>query len=85
MNTVRVETHFGAADGLTPYMAAQIAECASQYQADLSIETKGRAIRIESLISILSIELHRGVPLAIIAEGSDADTAVETMRKLIEG
>lgn len=82
---IRLETHFGVADGLTPGIAASIAECASRYRAHLSLESEGRAIRIESLISVLSMELRRGLPLAIIAEGEDANAAAESMRRLIEG
>ncbi len=85
METVRLNTRYGMADGLTPVIAARIAECASGYSAHLSLETDGRAIRIESLISVLSMELRRGVPLTIIAEGEDAAEAAESMRALLEG
>ena len=46
METVRLETHYGMADGLTPHIAARIAECASRYNAHVSIESEGRVIRI---------------------------------------
>lgn len=83
---IRLETHFGVADGAHPRHRRQaIAECASRYRAHLSLESEGRAIRIESLISVLSMELRRGLPLAIIAEGEDANAAAESMRRLIEG
>ena len=45
----------------------------------------GRAIRIESLISVLSMELRRGLPLTVIAEGKDASEAAEGLRALLEG
>ena len=85
METVRLNTRYGMADGLTPVLAARIAECASRYVSHVSIESEGRAIRIESLISVLSMELRRGVPLTIIAEGEDAAEAAESMRALLEG
>ena len=56
MDTVRLETRYGMADGLTPTIAARIAECASRYRAHVSIESEGRTIRIESLISVLSMD-----------------------------
>ena len=58
MDTVRLETRYGMADGLTPVLAARIAECASRYRSHVSIESGGRTIRIESLISVLSMELR---------------------------
>ena len=85
MDTVRLETRFGMADGLTPVIAARIAECASRYVSHVSIESEGRAIRIESLISVLSMELRRGLPLTVIAEGEDASEAAEGLRALLAG
>lgn len=84
MNTVRVESRFDVADGLTPGLAAQIAKCASNYTSHVSIEFDGRAIRIESLISILSMELRRGRNLTIVAEGDDAHEAAASLRHLLE-
>ena len=51
----------------------------------MSIESEGRAIRIESLISVLSMELRRGLPLTVIAEGEDANEASEGLRALLAG
>ena len=85
MEMVRLETHYGMADGLTPHIAARIADCASRYSAHVSIESEGRVIRIESLISVLSMELRRGLPLAVIAQGEDAGEAAEGLRALLEG
>ena len=85
MDTVRLETRYGMADGLTPVLAARIAECASRYVSHVSIESEGRAIRIESLISVLSMELRRGLPLTVIAEGEDANEAAEGQRALLAG
>ena len=85
MDTVRLETRYGMADGLTPTIAARIAECASRYRAHVSIESEGRTIRIESLISVLTMELRRGLPLAVIAQGEDAGEAAEGLRALLEG
>ena len=70
MDTVRLETRYGMADGLTPVLAARIAECASRY---------------ESLISVLSMELRRGMPLTVIAEGKDAREAASGLCALLEG
>ena len=85
MDTVRLETRFGMADGLTPVLAARIAECASRYDSHVSIESAGRAIRIESLISVLSMELRRGLPLTVIAEGEDANEAAASLCALLAG
>jgi len=84
MDVVRIDSHFGVADGLTPGLAAQIAQCASNYSSRMSIAMDGREIQIESLISILSMELRRGRKLTIIAEGADAHEAAASLKMLLE-
>lgn len=81
---MRIDSHFGVADGLTPGLAAQIAQCASNYSSRMSIAMDGREIQIESLISILSMELRRGRKLTIIAEGADAHEAAASLKMLLE-
>jgi len=83
MDSVRMETRFQAADSLTPELAAKIANCASSFSSKLSIEINGRVTRLESLISILSVELYRGHKLTVHAVGPDCDTAAQSLLKLL--
>ena len=82
---VQLNTTFAATDQLSPEFAAKLAQCASQFQSVLSIECGGKRLHLDSLIGILSMELYRGVPVSIIADGPDAVAAAGAVRHLLEG
>ena len=82
---VKVETVFTAADTITPEFAAKISDCAAKFQAVVSLDCGGKQLQLDSLICILALELYRGVKVAIIAEGEDAEAAAEAVRRIIAG
>lgn len=82
---VKVETVFNAEDTLTPEFAAKLSDCAAKFQSVVSLDCGGKQLQLDSLICILALELYRGVKVAIIAEGSDADAAAEAIRRIIAG
>ena len=82
---VRLEALFGAREGMTPDFAAEISNCAGRYHSHVELKHGDRLLRLESLISILSLDLRRGARVAIVAEGDDEQEAAEAMRALLEG
>ena len=82
---VRLETVFSAALGLTPEFAAELSQVASRFHADIKLSCEGKQLRLDSLIGILSMEMYRGVPVSIIADGPDAAAAADAVRHLLEG
>ena len=68
---VRLDTVFRAGESITPEFAAKLAECAERYRAEISLECGGRKMQIDSLICILALDLYRGVPVRVVAEGED--------------
>ena len=82
---VRLETKFGAADSLTPEIAAKLAHRASHYQASVSLVYGGRVLRLDSLIGILSVQMLRGSVLTVMAEGLDEKVAAADIRNMIAG
>ena len=82
---VQLDTTFSATDQLSPEFAAKLAQCASQFQSALSIECGGKRLHLDSLIGILSMDLYRGVPVSVIADGPDSATAADAVRRLLEG
>lgn len=82
---VRLEALFTAREGMTPDFAAEISNCAGRYASTVELKCGERLLRLESLISILSLDLRKGAPVAVIAEGSDEREAAEAMRELIQG
>lgn len=82
---MRLDTVFTAADGITPEFAAKLSKHAERFQAEISLECAGKRLRLDSLICILSLELYRGVKVAVYAEGEDAQQAAEEIRAVLQG
>ena len=82
---VRMEATFNCAEGMTPDIAAQLAQLAERFQSNLMMECAGKRVLLDSLIGILSVECRRGTPLAVIADGADEHAAAEAMKALLDG
>ena len=82
---VRLDTVFQAEDSITPEFAAKLAECAERYRAQVSLDCGSRRMQLESLICSLALDLYRGVPVSVIAEGDDEDAAARAICSMLEG
>ena len=82
---VRKESQFGFAEGMTPDIAARLAQLSDRYSADLQLACGDKCVRLDSLIGILSVPCRRGTPLAVIAEGDDEQAAAEAVAALLRG
>ena len=82
---VRMEAVFNCADGMTPDVAAQLAQAAERYRSNLQMECGGKRVLLDSLIGILSVACRRGTALAVIADGEDEHDAAQAIAALIEG
>ena len=82
---IKLDTVFTAADGLSPEFAAKLAKHASRFESKLSVECGEKCLSLDSLICILSMEIYRGVKLAVIAEGADEGAAAEEISKVLQG
>ena len=76
---VKLETIYLAGLGLTPEFAVELSQTASRFHADIQLSCEGKQLRLDSLISILALDLHRGVKVAVIAEGEDEQAAAEAI------
>ena len=81
---LRMEAVYGCGDNLTPDVAARLATVAERYRARLELECGGKAVLLDSLIGILSLECRRGTRLAILADGEDEQAAAGAIREVIE-
>lgn len=82
---VKLETVFAAADTLSPEFAAKLADYAARFQSDIFLGCGEKLLSLDSLICILALELHRGVPVSVVAEGEDEQTAAEEIIKVLVG
>lgn len=77
------EAVFGVDNCITPDLAAKLANLAAQYDAVVYLESNGVRLRVDSLISILSMDVRRGGSVLIVAEGKDAENAAAAVSALL--
>ena len=79
-----METVFNALPVITPDFAAALAQQASLFSASVFMEHENMRLSVDSLIGILSMDLRRGMRVTIIAEGDDAQAAVECICAMMQ-
>ena len=82
---VRLETVFSAVLGLTPEFAAELSQVVSRFHADIRLSCEGKKLRLDSLIGILALDLHRGVKVEVLAEGEDEQAAASAICAKLAG
>ena len=70
---------FNAQACVTPDFAAKLANTAAQFKADVYIECNNIRLCVDSLISILAMDLRKGGSVAVFADGADELAAVDAI------
>lgn len=68
-----------AADGLHARPATALVQVASQFEADVNIEYKGKSVNMKSIMGVMSLGIPSGSEVTFSAEGSDEKEAVEAL------
>ncbi len=79
------EIVFGACAAVTPDFAARLAQLATEVASEVYLERGGARLCVDSLISILSMDLRRGARVVVCAEGADEAEAAERVCALLTG
>lgn len=79
------EVVFEACAAATPRFAAKIAQAAGRLASVISLEQEGSRLGVDSLISILSLDLRRGARVTVWAQGPDEAEAIERICALLRG
>ena len=72
------------ADGLHMRPAMQFVDCANGFDSKISVYKEQQCVDGKSIMQMTMLAATKGTPLKIIAEGNDANEAVEALAKLIE-
>ena len=76
---------FNAAACVTPDFAAKLANTAGQFKADVYLECNNVRLCVDSLISILAMDLRKGGSVAVFADGADEQDAVAAVCAALMG
>ena len=69
--------------GLHARPATFFIQKANEYKSSIWVEKDNRRVNAKSLLGVLSLGITRGLSIAIIAEGSDEEDAVNDLVELI--
>jgi phosphocarrier protein HPr len=70
--------------GLHARAAARFVKTAHQFEAEIWVRKNGTIVSGRSIMGLMMLAAASGVELQISAAGPDADSAVETLARLVE-
>ncbi|GAB6931690.1 HPr family phosphocarrier protein [Calditerricola satsumensis] len=69
--------------GLQARPAALFVQEANRYAADIYVEVNDKRVNAKSIMGIMSLAIRPGTEIALIAEGSDAEQAIRSLKALV--
>jgi phosphotransferase system HPr (HPr) family protein len=66
-------------EGLHARPAAIFCRAAARFAADVRVEKDGASANARSLLSVLQLDVRRGDLVTLVAEGADAEEAVQAL------
>jgi len=70
--------------GLHARPAALFVQTASKFDSSVHIKKDAEVVDAKSIMNILSLGIETGTTVFLIAEGDDAEQAIEELRKILE-
>jgi phosphocarrier protein len=71
--------------GLHARPAASLVKAAGAYEAAVRIRHREREANAKSIVDVLTLDVGQGAEVTIVAEGADADVALERIAGLLAG
>lgn len=69
--------------GLHARAAAKLVTLASKFQADIQVRKDGREVSGKSIMGVMMLAAAQGSEITLIANGADAETALDELAGLI--
>lgn len=71
--------------GLAGTLVAMLVQLASQYESQIYIETGSKKVNAKSIMGMMSLALNAGEQAVVIADGTDAESAVDHIEQYFQG
>lgn len=65
--------------GLEARPIAMLVQIASQFDSTVYLQTAGKKVNAKSIMGMMSLSLRTGDEITVLAEGSDEDSAIQSM------
>jgi len=69
--------------GLHARASAKLTQLASGFQSEIWLSRNGRRVNAKSIMGVMMLAAGKGATIGVETAGSDADTALEAILKLI--
>ncbi|BAB06793.1 phosphocarrier protein HPr [Halalkalibacterium halodurans] len=73
-----------AETGIHARPATQLVNKAGQYSSEITLEYKGKAVNLKSIMGVMSLGVGKGAQVTIKAEGSDEAEALKGIEEVIK-
>jgi len=70
--------------GMHARPAALFVKEAGKYEAEITLEKDGTTVSGKSIMGLLTLEIHHGSVISVMAEGPDAKEAVDAIDELVK-
>lgn len=81
-----MEKHFKitADTGIHARPATLLVQNASKFNAEISLEYKGKKVNLKSIMGVMSLGVGKDAEIKISAEGSDEEAALNSLEELLK-
>lgn len=70
--------------GMHARPAATLVQTVLEFESDIAIQKNGREVNAKSIMGLLTLAAAQGSRVTVTCKGSDAEEAMEAVRKLFE-
>ncbi len=70
--------------GLQARQAALFVQEANRFNSDVYLEKENKKVNAKSIMGLMSLAISKGTTIKISADGSDEETAVDSLTALVE-
>jgi len=70
--------------GIHARPATLLVQAASKYASDINLEFNNKKVNLKSIMGVMSLGIGKGAQIAISAEGSDEESALQAIETLLQ-
>lgn len=70
--------------GLHARLAAKVVQTASQFDVDIELHYNDKVVDVKSILGLMSLAIPSGENVTVIANGADAEVAINEIAKILE-
>lgn len=79
------EIIIGLSNGLEARPVAMFVQIAGQFSSQINVDYKGRKVNAKSIMGMMSLGIAKGESVIIQIDGTDEETAMETITEYLTG